>query len=96
MAQIVSKKIYFRIWFALLMLLLATWGFSRLDLSPFNTAIALLIAVAKMTLIILFFMHVRYRRHFLWIFVGAGFVWLLIMIELTMSDYLTRGFAWSQ
>jgi hypothetical protein len=38
----------------------------------------------------------RYSRRLLWVFVCAGFLWLLIMIELTMSDYLTRGFSWSQ
>jgi len=77
-------------------LLAATFGISRVNLSPFNTAIALVIAFAKMVLIILYFMHVRYRRRLIWMFVAAGFIWLFIMIELTMSDYLTRGFAWSQ
>ena len=96
MTQIVPKKAYAWTWFTLLVLLFATWGFSRLDLRPFNTAIALLIAIAKMALIILFFMHMRYSRRVIWIFVGAGFLWLLIMIELTMSDYLTRGYSWSQ
>lgn len=96
MAQIVSKKTYGWIWFTLLVLLFATWGFSRLDLKPFNTPIALAIAFAKMALIILFFMHVRYSRRVIWIFVCAGFIWLFIMIELTLSDYLTRGYSWSQ
>jgi cytochrome c oxidase subunit 4 len=35
-------------------------------------------------------MQVRYNSRVVWIFAGAGFVWLLIMISLTMSDYLTR------
>lgn len=96
MSQMVSKKTYGWIWFALLALLAATWGFSRLDLKFFNTPIALLISFIKMALIILFFMHMRYSRRVVWIFVCAGFVWLVIFIELTMSDYLTRGFSWSQ
>jgi len=96
MAHIVRRKTYGWVWLALLILLFATWGFSRIDLKPFNTAIALLIAFAKMLLIILFFMHVRYSRRVVWIFVCAGFVWFFIMVDLTLSDYLTRGFSWSQ
>ena len=52
---------------------------------------ALTIAVVKMLLVILFFMHVRYSSRLTWIFVAAGFIWLLIMLDLTLSDYLTRG-----
>ena len=96
MAQAVPKKVYGWIWFALMMLLGATLGFSHLNLKPFNTAVALSIAFAKMALIILFFMHMRYSRKVIWLFVGAGFVWLFIMIELTLTDYLTRGYSWSQ
>jgi cytochrome c oxidase subunit 4 len=36
-------------------------------------------------------MHVRHSRRLTWIFVAAGFIWLLIMIDLTLSDYFTRG-----
>jgi len=44
-------------------------------------------------LVILFFMHVKYSPRLLWVFVAAGFIWLAIMIDLTLSDYLTRGTA---
>ena len=36
-------------------------------------------------------MHVRYESKLTWLFVAAGLIWLLIMVDLTMSDYLTRG-----
>ena len=90
-ATIVPKKIYFRIWLALLGLLFLTWGLAQIDLGRFNPVAALTIAVLKMLLVILFFMHVRYGSRLTWIFVAAGFIWLLIMIDLTLSDYLTRG-----
>ena len=74
------------------MLLLAlTWGIAQFNLGPFNVVAALTIAVSKMLLVILFFMHVRYSTRLTWLFVAAGFIWLLIMIELTLGDYLTRG-----
>ena len=86
-----SKKNYLLIWAALLLLLFLTWGVSRLNLGPFNLVAALGIAILKMALVILYFMHVRYSSRVTWIFVAAGFIWLLIMIDLTLSDYLTRG-----
>ena len=90
-AIIVQPKIYFRIWIALLILLALTWGLAQLDLGRFNAIAALTIAIIKMLLVILFFMHVRYKSSLTWIFVAAGFIWLVIMIDLTLSDYLTRG-----
>ena len=96
MAKPVPIRTYVWVWLALLALLFATWTLSRLDLNSFNAAAALLIAFAKMVIIILFFMHLRWSRRVLWVFVCAGFVWLLILIELTLSDYLTRGYSWSQ
>ena len=88
---ITSPKLYVWIWAALMALLLITWGVARIDLGPLNVVVALAIAVVKMLLVILFFMHVRHSPRLTWIFVAAGFIWLLIMIDLTLSDYFTRG-----
>jgi cytochrome c oxidase subunit 4 len=46
----------------------------------------------KAVIIILFFMHVRYSSRVIWIFVCAGFFWLVIMFVLTMGDYMTRAY----
>ena len=86
----VAKKTYVLIWLALLILLLLTWAVAQVNLGPFNTVVALAIAIGKMFLVLLFFMHVRSSRWITWIFVIAGFIWLAIMIDLTLSDYLTR------
>ena len=56
-----------------------------------TVAVALTIAVAKGVLIILYFMHVRYAPRVTWAFAGAAFVWLGIMLVLTLSDYMTRN-----
>lgn len=85
------KRFYIAIWAALMVLLFLTWGIAQFNLGPFNVVAALTIAVAKMLLVIVFFMHVRYSTHVTWLFVAAGFIWLLIMIDLTLGDYLTRG-----
>jgi cytochrome c oxidase subunit 4 len=86
-----SKKIYICVWIALLALLLLTWGLAEINLGPFNNIAALGISAVKTLLVVLFFMHVRHETKLTWIFVTAGLIWLLIMVDLTMSDYLTRG-----
>jgi len=89
--HIVEKKIYYGVFATLVILLAATVGIAYIHLGELNIIAALTIASIKATLIILYFMHVRYSSRLLWIFVGAGFFWLGIMFALTFSDFLTRG-----
>lgn len=88
---IVPRKSYFRVWIALMLLLLLNWGLAQVDLGPFNIVAALSIAFIQMSLMLLYLMHVRYNTPLTRIFVAAGFIWLVIMLDLTLSDYLTRG-----
>jgi cytochrome c oxidase subunit IV len=88
---IVPRRVYYKIFATLLALTLLTVGAAFLDLGPLNTIIALTIAVGKATLVLLFFMHVRYSSHVIWVAVGAGAFWVGMLLVLTMSDYLTRG-----
>jgi cytochrome c oxidase subunit 4 len=90
-STIVPKKIFLRVWVALLVLLLLTWGLARINLGNFNAVAALTIACVKMVLVLLYFMHLRYKSRLTWVFAAAGFIWLLIMVDLTLSDYFTRG-----
>lgn len=86
-----AKTIYLRVWIALLALLALTWGLAELNLGPLNNVAALSISITKMLLVVLFFMHGRYEKALTWIFIAAGLIWLLIMVDLTLGDYLTRG-----
>lgn len=56
-----------------------------------NTIVALTIATIKATLVVLYFMHVRYSLRLVWVIVASALFWLAIMFALTFSDYLTRG-----
>ena len=89
--HIVSVKLYSAIFSALLMMTLATAGAAFIDLGGnLNTSVAMLIAACKALLVILFFMHVRYSSRLTWVFVAAGFFWLMILLALTLADVLSR------
>lgn len=85
-----SVKHYALIAAALFALLALTIGAAFLHLGPLNTPVALLLALLKATLIILFFMHVRRSSPLTRLFAVAGFFWLGILFVLTLGDYLTR------
>jgi cytochrome c oxidase subunit 4 len=89
--HIVSRKVYFAIFGALLVLTVITVLVARVDLGPLNNIVALTVAVLKATLVVLYFMHVRYSSKLTWVFVIAGLFWLGILMTLTLSDYMTRG-----
>jgi cytochrome c oxidase subunit IV len=85
-----SPKNLFQVWAVLLGLLFFTWLVARFNLGMWNTVAAMSIAVVKMLLVVLIFMHVRYSARLVWVFAAAGLFWLFIMVSLMMSDYLTR------
>ena len=58
---------------------------------PFNTIIALTIAVTKATFVVLYFMHVRYSSRLVWVIVTSALFWMAILFALTFADYWTRG-----
>jgi cytochrome c oxidase subunit 4 len=90
--HIVPPRTYVLIYVVLLVCTYLTWQVAYFDLGPFNTIAALAIAVFKASLVVLFFMHVKYSRDRLtWIVIASGLFWLAIMLALTMGDYLTRG-----
>ena len=91
--HVVSRKTYIVVWVALMALMILTAALSRINLGEWSTFIALAIAVIKALLVILFFMHVRYEiQKMAWIVVIAGFFWMGILMALSMTDYLTRGY----
>jgi len=64
---------------------------ANFDLGRWNAVAALTIAVVKGTLVVLYFMHVRYSSRLTWVFVSSGLIWLIVLIALTLGDYMTRG-----
>ncbi len=89
--HVVPVTTFLIVFAALLVLMTITVVVAFLPLGEFNLPIALTIAVIKALLVVLFFMEVKYGSRLLWVFAGSSFVFLLIMLALTMNDYLTRG-----
>lgn len=92
--HIVSPKVYLVIFLSLLAGTLLTVWASYWDVGPWNAAIALGIACAKATLVVLFFMHVKYSSKLTKLTVGAGLFTFLILVGMSLADYFTR--AWGQ
>lgn len=88
----ISVKVYFTVFVALILLTLTTTGVAFVNLGgAWNVVLAMTIAVAKAALVMLYFMHLRYSSYLTLLFAGAGIFWLGILIVLTISDYTSRG-----
>ena len=89
--HIVSVRIYFLI---LLALLVGTALTVIAGLTDFpwhlNVIIALTIACIKATLVVLYFMHMRYSKRLVWIIFVSALFWMGLLFALTLSDYRTR------
>ncbi len=88
--HVASKKTYILVWAALLVLTGITVWIAQLNLGAFNDVVALAVAVSKALLVILFFMHVKDSSRLTRLTVVAGFFWLVILIGITLTDYLSR------
>jgi len=88
---LVLARTYITIWLALLVLTGLTAGVAFVNLGPFNTVVALVIATLKTLLVVLIFMHVKYASDRLTkvVLVSALF-WLLLLLGLSLADYTTR------
>jgi cytochrome c oxidase subunit IV len=89
--HIVGPKVYLLILLMLLVLTGVTTGVAYLDMGIFNPIIALAIACFKAVIVILFFMHIRYSSRVMMLTVGAGFFTFLVLITMTLSDYISRN-----
>jgi cytochrome c oxidase subunit 4 len=96
--HIVSPKIYVRVWLTLLIMTGLTWYASTIDIGihtahgeiSFNPTVALLIAFFKASLVVLFFMGIKYTTRLQKVVIGVGIFWLFILLSLTMVDYVSR------
>ena len=89
--HVAPKSMYYAVFAALIVGTALTVAVAFVDLGAMNNVLMLGIAMTKALLVILFFMHVRWGTRLTWVVAASGFVWLLILFGLTMTDYLSRG-----
>jgi cytochrome c oxidase subunit 4 len=89
--HVAPKSMYYMVFLALIAGTGLTVAAASVDMGPFNNVAMLTIAAIKATLVVLFFMHVRWGTRLTWVVAMSGLFWLLILFGLGMSDYLTRG-----
>lgn len=92
--KILTPPLYMAIAAVLLLCTGANIGLSFLNMGFFNVVVALAIACFEAVLIVLFFMHVKYSSNLTKLTVGAGLFTFLVLITMTMSDYVSR--AWGR
>jgi len=88
--EVIPVRVYVAIWAILVFFTFTTAAVAFIDMGPFNIVVALTIAVIKMLLVIIWFMHVKQADNLTRLFVVAGFFWMAILIFVTLSDYHTR------
>lgn len=89
-AHVVPLSLFLRVFGALIALTIVTVAVAFFDFGPMNDVIALTIAVTKATLVVLYFMHVRWSGRLVWVFAAAGFLWLVILLSITFADFVSR------
>jgi cytochrome c oxidase subunit 4 len=95
--HIIEPYVYYRVFGLLIILFLATVAVAFFDLShmlnwpPANIVIALIIAVAKATVIVLYFMHIKFSSRLTQVFALSALVWLSLLFIFSFADYFTRS-----
>jgi len=87
----VPKRVYFAVFATLIVLTWVTAWVSTVDLGPLNIYVALSIAIFKASLVLLFFMHVKYGTKLVKFVVGCGLFWLFLLLFIVMVDIWTRS-----
>jgi cytochrome c oxidase subunit 4 len=89
--QVTPKKVYFAVFFALMVFTAITVAAATFDFGSLNTPIALVIAAAKATLVIWFFMEVRHTPPLTKVAVASGIFGFALLLVFTLSDYMSRN-----
>ena len=89
--HVVPVRTYLLVFLALMVGTFLTVYVARHDFGLWNTPIALAIAIVKATLVVLFFMHVKYNPRLTQLVAASGFVFLVMLFAVTLMDYAARG-----
>jgi cytochrome c oxidase subunit IV len=82
-----SLASYFAVFGTLMVLTVLTVLASKFNMGVW---VAIIIAMAKTSVVVLYFMHVKYSSPLIKLTAACGFVWLLFLFGLTFTDYIGR------
>lgn len=85
-------SLYVTIFLTLMVLTAATVGAAFINLGSFNFPVAMLIAVFKASLVVWFFMHVKYQSHLTKLTLATGLFFLALLLGMMLIDYSSRAF----
>jgi cytochrome c oxidase subunit 4 len=80
-------SLYITIFLALMVLTAATVGAAYINLGSFNFPVAMAIAIFKASLVVWFFMHVKYQSHLTKLTLATGIFFLAILLGMMLIDY---------
>jgi cytochrome c oxidase subunit IV len=92
--HITPPIVYVTIFLTLLAFTGLTVGASYVEMGVWNPVVAIAIGVVKATLVVLFFMGVKYSTKLTKLTVGAGVFMFIVLISMTLADYISR--AWGR
>ena len=85
-------SLYVTIFLALMVLTAVTVGAAYVNLGRFNFLVAMIIAVFKASLVVWYFMHVKYQSRLTKLTVATGLFFLAVLLGLMLVDYGSKGF----
>ena len=85
-------SLYLTIFGSLMVLTGVTVGAAYVDLGIFNFAVAMLIASFKASLVVWYFMHVKYQSSLTKLSVATGLFFLAILLGMMLIDYTSKDF----
>jgi len=89
--HIVPKSILLSVFGALIVLTGLTVGVAYVPLGPLTVPVALGIAGAKATLVVLFFMHLKYDNPVNGLTFTIGTIFVVVFVTITLLDTAFRG-----
>ncbi len=88
--HIVPFKVYFYVLLALLALTGISVAVTQIELGTLTVTVALLLATIKASLVLVYFMHLKFDNRFFAIMVTGVIILIAIVIFITFLDYLFR------
>jgi len=89
--HIVPKSVLLKVFGGLIVLTIITVGAAYVPLGPLNVPVAIAIAVAKASLVVLFFMHLKYDNPVNALTFAIGTIFVVVFITITLLDTAFRG-----